>query len=66
MTQLVPKEPTTGGEVAPLDLEHLFAFEAPEARMPEVERDGDARDPLRREPFVREPHMWDGADPSLA
>ena len=38
---------------APLDLEHLVAFELGQPRVGEVEGNGDARHPIGREPFGR-------------
>src|SRR2546422_1064292 len=42
---------------APFDLEHLFAFKLHQARMCEVERNGDAGNAIGREPFFRQPDV---------
>ena len=52
---LVPEDTHAPLGIASLDLEHLREFELREARVCQVERDGDAGDAVRREPLVRQP-----------
>jgi hypothetical protein len=51
----VAEDAHAGGEAAAFDFEHLPAFELPEARVGEIEGDGDARAAVGAEPFVRQP-----------
>ena len=57
MPELVPEQLQALLAGAALDLEHHLALEAHQARMGEVEGDGDAGDVLRGEPLVGEPEV---------
>jgi hypothetical protein len=50
---------------AAFDLEHLFSFELHQARMGQVKRDGESRDPVGRKPFRRQPHVRLETDPAV-
>ncbi len=50
---------------APLDLQHLLAFQGRQTRMCQIEGYGDPRYAVRREPFVGKPIMWAKAQPAI-
>ena len=62
---LVPQDAHAPFVLAAFDFEHLRLLELLEARVRQVERDGDRGGPVRREPFVRQIEVNRQAQPAV-
>ena len=51
--------------VTPLHFAHIAPLETHQTRVREIERNGNAGDPVRREPFLRKPAMRPETDIAL-
>src|SRR5262245_5159124 len=58
MATLMPQDLDAFFPGAAFDLQHLAAFEPEQARMSQIEGNGNTRNAIWREPIVGEPEVW--------